>query len=138
MGRLRVEIVARAVKIHRQEIDALQPILLPISLEHYQQGFLGDRIGGVGLFGVAGPKILFAEGDGGELRIGADCAHLDELLQAVLPRVLDQVQAHGHIVVEEPAGVGAIGADPAHLRRHVDHHRGVELPVHPRDRRPRA
>ena len=79
VGGLRVEIVAGAVEIHRQEVDALEPVLLPVGLEHYQQGLLGDRIGSVGLFGISAPKVFFAEGNGREFRVGGDRAQLDEL-----------------------------------------------------------
>ena len=47
--------------------------------------------------------------------------------------VLDEVQAHRQVVVEEQAGVGPVGADPAHPRRQVDHHAGLELAIHGRD-----
>ena len=47
----------------------------------------------------------------------------DELLEPAPARLLDQVQAHRHVGEEEPAGVVAVGADAADLRRQVQHDR---------------
>ncbi len=73
---MQIEIIARAVEIHRQQIDRVEAVLLAIGLAHDQQRFLGDAVGGVGLFGISVPQFGFVEGDGREFRIGADGADL--------------------------------------------------------------
>jgi len=69
MRTFEIEIVARAVKIYRREIDPVHAILLAISLQLDKEHFLGEAVGSVGFFGIAVPKIIFAKGNGSEFWI---------------------------------------------------------------------
>ncbi len=119
-----VEVVSRAVEVDGEEVDAREAVLLPVALEHDEERLLGDAVGGVGLLGVAVPEVVFAEGDRRELGVRADGAELDELAQVLRGGVraarLDELDAHEGVVVEEAAGVEAVGADAPDLRREVD------------------
>ena len=77
--RLQVEVVARAVEVHREQHDAVHAVLLAVGLRLHQQHLLGDAVGRVGLLGVAVPEVVFLERHRRELRIGADGAGRDEL-----------------------------------------------------------
>ena len=63
MAGMQVEIIAGSVQIHRQQIDRVQSVLLPIALTHHQQRFFGDAVRGVGDFGETVPEIRFFERD---------------------------------------------------------------------------
>ncbi len=53
-------------------------------------------------------------------RVEADGPDPHELLLAGEPRLLDELDAHDRVLVEEPPGVLAICTDPAHNRSDVD------------------
>lgn len=63
---------ARAVQVHRQEVDPVEAVLLPVGLGLDEQHLLRQAVGRVGLLGVAAPQVVLAERDGGELRVDAD------------------------------------------------------------------
>ena len=73
------------------------------------------------------------ERDRGELRVGADGPDRDELLDAGEARGLDQLDAHDRVLVEEPARVLAVGADPADDGREVDDDVGPTVGERPLD-----
>jgi hypothetical protein len=53
------------------------------------------------------------------LGIGAHRGDAEQLLDPVTARLLDDVQPHRHVRVEEPARLGAVRADPADLGREM-------------------
>ena len=56
------------------------------------------------------------------LRIGADGADPDELLQPIVePALLDELRRHDQVLEEEAARVRLVRADAAHDRSEVDH-----------------
>ena len=77
VGGFGVEVVARAVEVDGEEVDGVDAVLVAVGLALDQEHFLGDAVGGVGLLGVAVPEVVFPEGDGGELGVGADGAEDD-------------------------------------------------------------
>ena len=101
----RVEVVARAVQVGRQQVDGVEAVLLAVRLRLDQQHLLGQAVRRVGLLGIARPQVVFAERHRGELGIGADRADRDELLHAGQPRLLHQLGAHDQVLVEELARV---------------------------------
>ncbi len=133
MAGLRIEVVAGTIEIHRQQEDGIEAVLLAIRLRLHQQHLLGQAIGRVGLFGVAVPQVLFPERHRRELGIGADRPKGDELLDAAEPGLLDQLHAHHQVLVEELARFGAVGPDPAHHGRQMNHDVRPHVLVHPRD-----
>ena len=58
---LQIEVVARAVQVHREQHDAVEAVLRAVGLRLHQQQLLGDAVGGVGLLGVAVPEIVLLE-----------------------------------------------------------------------------
>src|SRR5207247_11231945 len=72
VGRGRIEVVAGSVEVDGQEEDGVEPVLLAVGLALYEERLLGDAVRRIGLLGIAVPQVLFLEGHGGELRVGAD------------------------------------------------------------------
>ena len=115
-----VEVVVRAVEVHGKQVDAVEAVLLPVGLQLHQQHLLGQPVRRVGLLGVAVPEVVLAERHRDVLGVGADGAHADEPLDAGQPALLDQLDAHDRVVVEELAGGGHVRADPADDGGEVD------------------
>ena len=113
--RLSVEIVARPVEIDRNQIDAVESVLRAIRIEHDAQRALGHAVGGVGFLGLTGPQVVLAEGNRAVLGVRAHRAHLDEFLDVPSARLLNQMQAHSHVGIEESSGLLLIRADAAHF-----------------------
>ena len=130
---LQVKVVARAVQVDRQQVDGIEAILLAVGLGLDEQHLLGQAVGGVGLFGVAIPERLFAEGDGREFRISADGADGDEFLDAALPGFVHELDAHHQVDVEEIGGAGAVGANAAGQGGQVNDQVGAGGIVHALD-----
>ena len=120
MRTLGVEVVARAIQVHRHQIDGVEAVLVAVSLGLDQKHLLGQTIGGVGLFGIAVPELFLAERHRGELGVGADRADGEELGNASLTGLLDELDAHDGVVVEETSGVGPVGPDATDDGRKVD------------------
>ena len=118
--RARIEVVARPVEIDRQQKNAVEAVLRPVRLRLDQQHLLGQPVGRVRLLRVAIPEVVFLEWHRGELRIGADGAHADELVDAGEPRLFHQLGAHHQVLEKERSRVIAIEADAAHLGGHMD------------------
>ena len=121
MRTLGIEVVARAVEVHRDQIDGVEAVLVAIRLALHQQHLLGEAVRSVGLFRIAIPEVFLAERHRRELGIRADGAHRQELGHAGLPSALDQLDAHDRVVIEESAGVLSVGAYPAHHSRKMDY-----------------
>src|SRR5690606_29126240 len=117
---LRVEVVARPVKVDRQEIDSVEAVLIAIALHLDEERLLRDSVRGVRLLRIAVPELLFTERDRRELRVGTDRPDLDELVDPGPAGLLDEVDSHRGVGVEEPPGIAAIGSDAADLRSKVD------------------
>ena len=115
VGALEVKVVARAVEVHRQQEDRVEPILLAIALRADEQRLLRDTVRGVRLLGVAVPEVFLPERHGGKLGVGADRARQDELVQAGDPGLLEHVDAHGQVGVPVAPRVGPVGPDAADL-----------------------
>jgi hypothetical protein len=130
----RVEVVARAVEVDRQQVDAAQPVLRAVGLELDEERQLGEAVRGVGLLRVAAEELGLAEGHRRELRVGADRADHHDLADAGAPPLLDELRAHHQVLVEEAPRVLAIGADAADDRREVEDQRRAELGVEAGDR----
>ena len=120
MRGLGIEVVARAVEIHGQQIDRVEAVLGAVGLGLHEQLLLRDAVGRVRLLGIAGPEVVLAERHRRELRVRADRADRDELLEAGKPRVLHQERAHHQVLVVELAGMLPVRADAAHDCRKVD------------------
>ena len=129
----RIEIIAGTVEIDRQEINRVEPVLLPVRLRLDQQHLLGQPVGRVGLLGVPAPEVVLAEGHRRELGIGADGADDDELGDAGEPGLLHELHAHHHVVVEEEPRLLAVGADAAHHPRQVEDQLGAGVLQHADD-----
>jgi hypothetical protein len=125
--RLQIEVVARAVQVHREEHDAVHAVLRPVGLRLHQQQLLGDAIGRICLFRVSVPQIIFPERHRRKLRVRADGARDDRLGHAGEAAFLQQAEAHHRVFEEEQAGIVAVGADAAHLGRQVEHHLGPRV-----------
>ena len=121
MRRLQVEVVARPVEVHREQHDAVHPVLLAVRLRLHQHHLLGEAVGGVGLLGIAVPEVVLLERHRRELRVGADGPERDQLGDAGQAALLEDVQAHHRVLEQEAPRVVPVGADAADARREVDH-----------------
>ncbi len=130
--RLRIEVVVRPVEVHRQQVNGVEVVLLPVGLPLHQQHLLRDAVGRIGLLGIAVPQVAFHERHRRQLRIGADGADADELLDAGAARVLQRQRAEHHVLEEEEARGVAVRADAANHRREMNDDVGLEIAVHPR------
>ena len=131
----RIEVVAHAVEIHRQQVDRVEGVLLPIGLRLHQQHLLRQTVRRVGLLRIAVPQIFFAKRNRRELRIAADGANCHVLLDTAPTGVLERQGAHLQVVVEETSRVLAIGADAADNRREVNDDVRLDVGVQPLHRR---
>ncbi len=75
MRRLHVKIVPRAIEVHWEQDDRVEALLLPMRLGLDQHHLLFEAVGGVGLFGISGPKILFTKRHRRMLGIRANRTH---------------------------------------------------------------
>ena len=57
----RVEVVARAVQVHGDEVDDVEAVLLAVRLALDEQHLLGQPVGRVRLLGVAVPEVVLVE-----------------------------------------------------------------------------
>ena len=125
--RFQVEVVARAVEVHREEHDAVHAVLLAVGLRLDQHHLLGHAVRRVGLFGIAVPEVVFLERHRRELGVGADRAQRDQLGDAGQAALLEQLQPHHRVLEQEPPGVGAVGADAAHAGGQVQDQVGARV-----------
>src|ERR1019366_4848631 len=74
----------------------------------------------VGLLRISIPQILLAKWHRGELGVGTDGTQDHGLLSLVDAGGLNELDAHDGVVIEETAGVLAVGADAAYDGSQVD------------------
>jgi 2-polyprenyl-3-methyl-5-hydroxy-6-metoxy-1,4-benzoquinol methylase len=127
MGSMGVELVARPVEVHGKHHDGVRPELAHVGLRHHQQCPLGNSIGSVGLLGVAAPEVVLPEGNGRELRVGADSASDDDLLHARGSYLFEYVHSHQHVVAEERSRLKSVGFDATYSTRQVNDERRADF-----------
>ena len=115
-----VEVVPRPEEVGRDDEGRIEPVLVSIGLRLHQEHLLREPVGRVRLLRVAAPEILFAEGHLRELGIRADGPHDDELADARPPGLVDQVDPHHGVRVEELARAVSVRSDATHDRCGVD------------------
>ena len=130
---LQVEVVARAIQVDGQRVDGVEAILGAVSLGLDEQHLLCQAVGGVGLLRVAFPQMFFLEGQGGDLGVGADRAHRDELFHPGFPGFVEQLDAHHQVDVEKIGRASAVGADAAGQGGQVDDQIGARIIQHTAD-----
>ena len=121
MRLIRIERVARSVQIDRKQVDCVQAELLSVGLRLHQQHLFRHPVRSVGLLRVAVPEIFLAKRYRGYLWIGTDRTEGDDLFHLMEARLLDHLDAHLHIFIEEPAGILPVRSDPAYDSRQMDH-----------------
>ncbi len=136
MRRRRIEVIARAVQIHRQQEDRVEAVLLAVRLRLHQHHLLGKTVRRVGLFRISVPQFFFSKWNRRVLRIRADRAQRNEFLHAALASFFDQLDPHDQIVVEVAPRIFLIGADPAYDRRKMNHKVRPGGFIEPLDSRP--
>ena len=118
-----------AVEVDGEDEGGLHAVLEFVCVEHLPCGFLCDAVGSVGDFGVSVPEVVFLEGDGGHVWVGADGSGLDELAvafdESIGACLFDEVEGHGHVGVEVSSWVFHVGADASDLGGEVDDHGGA-------------
>src|SRR5690606_15230671 len=62
------------------------------------------------------PEVVFAKRHRGELGVGTNRPCRNQLTDTRLPRLVDQLNPHHRILVEEATWVGAVGANAANVR----------------------
>ena len=125
MGGPLVEVVARTIEVHGQQVDALEPILLAVGLQLNEQHLLRQSVWRVRLLRIAVPQIVLPERHRGVLGIGAHGAHADEALNPTQPTFLDQLDAHDRVVVEELPRRGHVKVHPSTLRTYSRDYRNL-------------
>ena len=133
MRYLRVEVIAWAVQIDREEEDGSKTVLLAVRLPLDQQHLLREAVRRVGFLGIAVPEIILLERNRGELRIGAHRPNRDELFDAPLASEFHELSAHDEVVVEELARSLAVRTDAAHDCGEVNHDTGAHVGIHALD-----
>ncbi len=96
-----IEIVARPIEVDRQEVHSIQAVLPPVGLALNEDRFLGNAVGGIGLFRIAVPEIFFQKRDGGKLGVRANGAGDHDFCQVELTGLFNQFNAHDGIFVKE-------------------------------------
>src|SRR6266446_5615180 len=91
-------------------MNRIKGVLLTICLSLNQQHLFCDAVGGVGLFRIPVPEIIFSEGNRRELWIRTDSPNPDELFHAEAPSVFHQHRTHDDVLINEPTGVRAVRA----------------------------
>src|SRR5712691_5529173 len=99
MRRLEVEVIPRPVEIRRQQVDRVEPVLLPIRLRADEQRLLCDPVWRIRLLWVSVPQRGLAERHRRVLRVGADGADEYELARLTQARLLEHVEAHLEVCV---------------------------------------
>ena len=120
MGSVWVEVVTGAIKIHWQQKNRIEAVLLAIGLGLYKQHLFCETVGGVGFFRITIPEALLLEWKRRVFWVGADRADGDKLRNAVTPAVFHHLGTHYQVVVEKLAGAGAIGPDAADFGSKMD------------------
>jgi hypothetical protein len=122
---IRIEVVVRSVEIHDQHVHAVEPEFLTVGLRLDEEHLLREAVRRVRLLRISAPEIVLAEGNRGELGIGADRADAEEPPHAGEARALHEERAHHEVLVVVGAGVAAVRADAPHGRREMDHDFGL-------------
>ena len=124
MGVLEVEVVVRSIEIGQDRRAGVEAVLAPVGVRKDEQHLLRQAVGRVRLFRISVPEIVLGERDRSELRVGANRAGGNELADAGLARLLEDVRPHDEVVVGERCRIAAVEADAADARRQVDDHLG--------------
>ncbi len=122
-----VVVVAGPVEVGRHQADGIKAVLAAQGLTELDARDLGDGIPLIGGFERPGEQGFLTDGLGGELGIDAAAAQKQQAANARAPGGFDHMGLDLEIVKEEIGGVGAVGADAAHLRRRQHHYRGLVL-----------
>jgi hypothetical protein len=131
MGTIGMEIIPRAVEIDGDKEYAVETVFGTIGLGLYEKHFLGEAIRSVCFLGVAIPDIVFLEGDRGKFGIRADGADSDEFFEVAKACLVDELDAHHKVFIEEFAGVLTIGANTPYYGGEVDYDIRLHIVIHP-------
>jgi len=130
MGAIGMEIIPRAIEIDGEKEYAIEAVFGTIGLGLDEEHFFGEAIRGVGFLGVAIPDIVFFERDGSEFWVRADGSYGDEFFDFADACLVDELDAHHKIFVEEFAGVDAISTDTPYYRGKMNYDIGFHIIVH--------
>src|SRR3989441_10259783 len=89
----------------------MEAVLLTIGLQLHQEHLLGQTIGSVRFLRVAVPELHFPERDRGEFGIRANCADANHLFDSKPASILDELDAHHRIIVEERSEERRVGKE---------------------------
>src|SRR2546428_1619188 len=96
-----IKIVAGTIQVYGKQVDRIKAVLLPVSLGLDEQHFLCESVGGIRLFGISVPEILFSERHRRELRICTNGSKGDEFQNFMSSPVLHHLSTHDQVVVEK-------------------------------------
>ena len=120
MGGVWIKIISRAIEVDGQQENGIEVVLLPIRLGLDQHHLLGQAIGGIRLFGITVPEVVFFKRHRGKFRVGADRSQGDKFFNSLEITLMDQLDAHQNVFIEEGAGILLVEADAAHLGCQMD------------------
>ena len=133
----RVELVAGAVEVRRDEVGEALAVLRGVDLGVHEVGLLGQAVRRVGLLRVAVPQALLAERHRRELRVRAHRADEHGLLDARRRAGgLDDVRAHQQVGEVQRRRLGLVVADAADAGGEVDDRLRAVVGEHAPRRRP--
>ncbi len=113
MGGAGIEVVSRAIEIHREDKNGVEAVLLPVGLGLDKHHLLRQAVRRVGLLGIPVPDVILPEGNGGELGVGADRPQTDELVDSPEIPLVKELHPHHDVVVEQGGGVFRVVSDAA-------------------------
>src|SRR3990167_3037223 len=122
MRAFKVKIIPLPVKIDRQKIDSIKPVLLPVCLCLNKKHLLCQTIRGISLFRIAIPEVVLLKRHRGEFRICTDCPDGNELIYTCQPGLMHKLYPHHKIIVEEFSWMGTVCTNTAHTGCKMDNH----------------
>jgi hypothetical protein len=128
-----IEVVAWAVEIYGDKEYAVEAIFGAIGLRLDEEHLFCEAVRRVCLLRVTVPKVIFPEGDRGKLGIRADGADSDELSQFAKACLVDELDTHHKVLVEEFARVLTVSTDSAYDGGEVNNNIGLHIVIHSDD-----
>ena len=110
-------VIVGAVEVGGHDADIVSAVLAVQELAVFQAADLGQGVGLVGLFQLAGQQAAFLHGLGRHAGVDAGRAQEFQLFAAVLPGGVDSIHLQRHVVVHEVGQGLLVGDDAAHLGR---------------------
>ena len=121
MGVLQVEVIAGSIEIGRHHRDEGGTVLPVVGVAHFDAGDLGDSVGRIGRLQRPGQERVLPDRLGGALGIDAGAAEEDQPFHAGQPGLVDDVDLHRQVFVNELPAIDVVGVNAADLGGGEEH-----------------